>query len=541
MPLTRRTLLSAMAKFGGAGAVTETLAAWDFLKPSPAVAAALSLPADAGKGRTVAILGAGVSGLCSAYELDRAGYDCVILEPQRRAGGRSLTLRRGDTFREMGDSPLQTCEFDEGLWLNAGPGRIPHSHVNVIDYCRRFGVALQPYIFASRANLVHSSKLGNGRTIQVRQALYDLQGLVAELADKCIAKGGLDLPVTGVELERLHEMLAQFGNLTKTVTPGNAPSYSYQNKSGHAGYEVSPGSAYQPGKPLSPLKLEEILRSNVWNDWIFRDADYFWQTSLMEPVGGMDMFAKSFLRQPLTRQSGAVDGLIRYGARVTAIENASDKVTVQYQDGNSARTLEADYCISTIPMPVFVTLKTNLPNDVMTAAANLPAMVAGKVGWQADRFWEVNDNIYGGISWTDEAIDQIWYPSSGYLSAKGTLTGAYMRGKHAEEFNALTVAERLSLAREQGERLHPGAFAKSVEHGVAIGWNHMEFARMGWANESDPQFGANAQVLSKPQGRFHFAGDQVTFWTGWQEGAVIAAHMAVQSIDQQNNPTSRRG
>ena len=393
------------------------------------MAAALSLPADAGKGRTVAILGAGVSGLCSAYELDRAGYDCVILEPQRRAGGRSLTLRRGDTFREMGDSPLQTCEFDEGLWLNAGPGRIPHSHVNVIDYCRRFGVALQPYIFASRANLVHSSKLGNGRTIQVRQALYDLQGLVAELADKCIAKGGLDLPVTGVELDRLHEMLAQFGDLTKTVSPGNAPSYSYQNKSGHAGYEILPGSAYQPGKPLSPLKLEEILRSNVWNDWIFRDADYFWQTSLMEPVGGMDMFAKSFLRQPLTRQSGTVDGLIRYGARVTAIENASDKVTVQYQDGNSARTLEADYCISTIPMPVFVTLKTNLPNDVMTAAANLPAMAAGKVGWQAERFWEINDNIYGGISWTDEAIDQIWYPSSGYLSAKGTLTGAYMRGK----------------------------------------------------------------------------------------------------------------
>jgi hypothetical protein len=45
------------------------------------------------QGKTVLILGAGVSGLCSAYQLDRAGYDCVMLEPQRRAGGRSLTVQ----------------------------------------------------------------------------------------------------------------------------------------------------------------------------------------------------------------------------------------------------------------------------------------------------------------------------------------------------------------------------------------------------------------------------------------------------------------
>jgi len=533
MPMTRRSVLNAMARLGGAGAVAETLAVWDFLKPPPASAAALELPADSGTGKTVAILGAGVSGLCSAYELDRAGYDCIILEPQRRAGGRSLTLRRGDAFREMGDAPLQVCEFDEGLWLNAGPGRIPHSHVNVIGYARRFGVALQPYIFASRANLVHSNSLGNGRTVQIRQAIYDLQGYVAEMADKCVAKGAIDLPVTGIELEKLREMLAQFGDLTKTVSPGNAPTYSYRNQSGHAGYEVLPGSAYEPGKPLSPLKLEEILRSNVWNDWIFRDADYLWQTSLMEPVGGMDMFAKSFLRQPLRRQAGTIDGLIRYGARVTAVEVGSDKVTVLYQDNGSDRTLQADYCVSTIPAPIFAKLKTNLPTEVMAAAAKLPAMAAGKVGWQAERFWELNDNIYGGISWTDDAIDQIWYPSSGFLSAKGTLTGAYMRGPQALKFNALPVAERLRLAREQGERLHPGAFAKSVEHGLAIGWNNMEFAQFGWANEVDPQFGANAQVLAEPQGRFCFAGDYVTFWSGWQEGAVLAAWNAVKAIDRQ--------
>jgi monoamine oxidase len=536
MAMTRRSLLASMAKLGGAGAVYETLVAWDFLKPPPAMATTFELPKDSGKGKTVAILGAGVAGLCAAYELDRAGYDCVILEPARRAGGRSLTLRRGDSFKEMGDCQVQHCEFDEGLWLNAGPGRIPHHHVHVIDYCRRFGIALQPYIFASRANLVHSGFVGNGKTYPVRRAFYDLQGHVAELLAKCVGTPGIDLGVSKPELEKLTDMLANFGNLTKIDEPGKARTYSYKNQFGRAGFEVPPGLANEPGKPLSPLALDEIPRSNVWNDFIFRDAEYYWQTSLMEPVGGMDNFFKAFLRQPLTRQNGTIDGLVRYGAKATAIEVKSDKVSVLFDDNGNQRTLIADYCISTVPMPIFKNMKTNLSAPFMDSAKKLKVFAAGKVGWQADRFWETKDQIYGGISWTTDVITQVWYPSSGYLSGKGVLTGAYMYGEAADGFNTKTVAERLQIARDQGDKLHDG-YGKMVEHGIAIGWNNMEFARMGWADEGDPTFGTHAQVLSKPQGRFVIAGDKLTYWSGWQEGAIMTALEAVKSIDKQTRPT----
>jgi len=49
MALTRRALLSGMAKLGGAGAVYETLAVWDFLRPPSAQAATLNLAPDAGR------------------------------------------------------------------------------------------------------------------------------------------------------------------------------------------------------------------------------------------------------------------------------------------------------------------------------------------------------------------------------------------------------------------------------------------------------------------------------------------------------------
>ena len=55
---------------------------------------------------------------------------------------------------------------------------------------------------------------------------------------------------------------------------------------------------------------------------------------------------------------------------------------------------------------------------------------------------------------------------------------------------------------------------------------------MGWANEADKGFQQPAETLGKPHGRLHIAGDQVTFWSGWQEGAVLSAWDAVRAIDQ---------
>lgn len=178
---------------------------------------------------------------------------------------------------------------------------------------------------------------------------------------------------------------------------------------------------------------------------------------------------------------------------------------------------------------------TNLPSRVTQAAADLPIMVAGKVGWHAERFWETEYQIYGGISWDTGMTEQVWYPSEGFLSRKGVLTGAYVRGADGEAFNAKPVAQRLDVARETMERLHPGCGGK-LEHGVAVAWNRMPHIGFGWANEDAPGFDAAAQVLAAPQGRLHQAGDQLTYWSGWQEGAILSAHAAIRQIDRATRP-----
>jgi len=67
----------------------------------PGRATAFEVPGR-GDGTTVVILGAGVAGMCAAYELGKAGYDCRIVEARKRPGGRVWTVRGETSETEPG-------------------------------------------------------------------------------------------------------------------------------------------------------------------------------------------------------------------------------------------------------------------------------------------------------------------------------------------------------------------------------------------------------------------------------------------------------
>ncbi|MBV1911021.1 MAG: FAD-dependent oxidoreductase, partial [Kangiellaceae bacterium] len=115
----------------------------NLLNPSPIPS---DWPANVGKGKTVIILGGGVSGLVCAYEMERLGYECTVIEASERLGGRVRTIRGGDEVTELDSS--QTCQFESNpaLYFNAGAARIPHHHQLILGYCRMFSIALEPFI-----------------------------------------------------------------------------------------------------------------------------------------------------------------------------------------------------------------------------------------------------------------------------------------------------------------------------------------------------------------------------------------------------------
>ena len=87
--MSRGALLGWIGKTAGASAMYQAMTSLGF-------AAESSHPdklklGGAKKGATVLVLGAGLAGMTSAYELRKAGYKVKVLEFNARAGGRCWT------------------------------------------------------------------------------------------------------------------------------------------------------------------------------------------------------------------------------------------------------------------------------------------------------------------------------------------------------------------------------------------------------------------------------------------------------------------
>jgi monoamine oxidase len=53
-----------------------------------------------------------------------------VLEARTRPGGRNWTARRSTSETAL-DGSTQTCQFDEGLYMNVGPTRFPQHHTTL--------------------------------------------------------------------------------------------------------------------------------------------------------------------------------------------------------------------------------------------------------------------------------------------------------------------------------------------------------------------------------------------------------------------------
>ena len=516
MTLTRRQLIDRVALAGGYGAAYVTMQRLGLLAMPVAYAGPPALTPGSGAGTSVIILGAGLAGMTAAYELGKAGYDCHILEASDRAGGRCWTIRRGTRVEEI-EGETQTCGFDDGLYFNAGPARIPAHHRAVLGYCKAFGVDLEVFVNTNRGALFHDDYRFGGKPIESRELYHHFRGYVAELLAKALDTTALDDALTPGDKRRLGAFLRNFGALDEDAV--------YRGSS-RAGYATPPGAGLQAGVPREPYDLSALLDSNFWSWKMHEHDDFDQQATMLQPVGGMDRIAAAFERR--------LDGRIAFNAQVTEIRRAGDKTRIVYRDSTSgaAATAEADFCICTIPPAVLRDIETDFSEETTTAINRSLYVEACKLAWQADRrFWEEDLGIYGGISWTELGITQIWYPSSGFHGNKGVLIGAYNYSLVAQRFGNLAPADRAIAAHASGRRLHP-EFADAVSRPVSVAWQNMAHARGAWTKWTGIGREKFYPVLTRPDGPFYFAGEHVSYLPGWQEGAILSAHHAIAALHE---------
>jgi monoamine oxidase len=164
----------------------------------------------------------------------------------------------------------------------------------------------------------------------------------------------------------------------------------------------------------------------------------------------------------------------------------------------------------------------------------VPYASAVKVGLQfRRRFWEEDESIYGGISYTDLPIRQIAYPVAGLNGGgRGVLMGAYLfDSSNAYEFTSMSPADRVSRAVAFGARIHP-QYDTEFENGISVAWHRVPFT-LGCAGRwSEKARTEHYDDLCRIDGRIVLAGEHASYIPAWQEGAILSSLDAVTRLHE---------
>ncbi len=469
-----------------------------------------------GAGKKVIILGAGLAGMSAAYELSKLGYQCTILEARNRSGGRCWSVRKNASNTETGNV-VQTAAFDEGLYYNAGPSRIPHHHQLTLHYCKELKVPLQVYNNVNESAYYFSEGKGplSNRKIRAREVHHDVRGYMMELLAKAVDSKQLDLGMTKEDGEKILEYIRAEGGLDIDKA---------YKASARRGYTNAPGAGDEPGTIADAHPLAAILGSGLLDPDFYNVAEYTYelQMTMFQAIGGMDMIAKAFEKQ--------VGKMIRFNAEVVAVKNNSTGVDVSYKSSNGVQNLQADLCICTIPLPVLSNIDHNFSSDVSRAIDYITYIQTGKIGLQFKRrFWEEDEQVYGGITHTNNELTQIFYPSYDYQSDKGILLGYYNFNDKAKRTGDLSPKEREQLALSKGSLIHP-QYAKEFENSFSVSWHKTLYSMGGWAIYSNEERQTYYKALLQPDKQVYFAGEHMTYLNAWMAGAFESARATVAAI-----------
>jgi monoamine oxidase len=496
-----------------------------------------------GPGRRIAVLGAGLSGLCAADLLATAGHEVVVLEGSGRAGGRVLTLRQG---------------FSTGLHADAGAAFVMGGHPLTVGYAREFGLELDPLPVSPGVEvdflngiLVKNSgsadvdwpvQLGSGEqgktslaleiqylgeaisqvmTFDPRDpswpppALAVLDGMTFAdlLASKGASPGAISIlrrgfpdfwgdgvsAVSALLVLRDDAFMAALAKESGAAPAGHPASRRYR-----AFADRARAAGAGPNDPVTPLGVYRIRH-------------------------GTDRLIAGFAQRLGAR--------IRFDAPVAAIRQ--DERGVEIQCGNGVGSLTADRVIVTLACSALKSIPITPPLGADQAAAitALPYTSVTRVFLEfSSRYWRAlgcngtaNTDLPEGRPTNDQGV---WIEDATATQAteRGILD-CYFTGPEARAVAAMTEAERVRFALAQVEQVFPGAAGHFSGHAVSKCWDDDPWTRGDYCWFRPGQMRSICPTIAKPAGRIHFAGDHTSALPGWMQGALESGVRAATEVN----------
>jgi len=268
---------------------------------------------------------------------------------------------------------------------------------------------------------------------------------------------------------------------------------------------------------------QEAIMNSSFLELLREDAGRYYQDMVYIP-GGTDQLPRAMWAQ--------LRDETRFGARIVAIDQSPDSVTLHYRDAAGSHAVSGDYAILTLPFPVMRHIEVLKPFSTakQRAIRQLHYDASAKVFLQSKRrFWEEDEQIFGGGTVTDMAIRNLYYPEHGRETGRGVLLASYTWGEDAQRWGSLDPAERIRQAIENVAVIHP-QIIENFEAGASKMWHDDEFAGGAFALFDPGQQTLLYDPITQPEGRIHFAGEHTSLAHAWIQGAIESGLRAAQAI-----------
>ena len=218
--------------------------------------------------------------------------------------------------------------------------------------------------------------------------------------------------------------------------------------------------------------MHALLDADLWQGLLTEDM-IDWQATMFQPIGGMDQIPRAFEKK--------LGHVIRHNAQVMRIRQSDKGVRVSWKDRVSGRveTIDADYCICAMPLTMLKKVDADFSPDVEEVLQHVTYDSAYKIAWQSRRFWEQDDSIYGGLSFLQQTVNVVWYPSYNLFSPRGAIISGYSI-ENGTPFGKLpSMQAKLDASRQAVEKLFPGR-GRELSDPLYVSWGQIPFNLGSW-------------------------------------------------------------